>query len=124
MPTYEKNPGLMVDVAIREFIYMATGRELPDRDLQITDLSLPITEGLVRRLAIIGLSGVVWHARRGSLSASTYLVDRLLGSPDQPFESKVERMGLEETQGHLKDELVASGISAHIAEQMVQRLAR
>ena len=123
---FETNTGLVGDEAIRELIWLATGRVIPaDQPLQLSDYSIPITHSLINRLAVIGLAGVAHKARRGSEKASMYLVDRGMGTPEAPFKEQLNTLNLEEATALLKQELKGGlNINDALAGDIVSRLAQ
>ena len=123
---FEAQTGLSGDEAIRELIWLATGRVIPqEQPLQLSDYSIPITHSLINRLAVIGLAGVTHKARRGSEKGCMYLVDRGLGTPHQPFREQVNDMTLEQAQELLKAELKGGlNINDALAGDIVSRLAK
>lgn len=112
------------DAAIKEFIYLATGRTLSiDQKINLHDLNVPITESLISRLAILSLSTLAYRARRGSEKASMYLVDRCLGACDRPFREQVNELSMDEAKEQLITEFCGSlNINRKLASDMVERM--
>jgi hypothetical protein len=113
------------DEAMREFIEFAMGEPLPtNRAVTSADFNIPADENLVKKLAVMGLATLAYRARRGDTRSAMYLVDRCLGTPDKPFVEKVANMNLSEAQTALKTELLDSGISEKLADQMVESFSQ
>ena len=116
-------PSVSVDRCFREFYTFATGRSIPDdRPIQIIDFNISITQSLVNRLAIVGLSAITYHARRGSLKAGQYLTDRALGSCERPFNERVMEMTEEQAKMELLNEFTSAGLSPTLSAQLMDRL--
>jgi hypothetical protein len=117
---------LSPDAAMREFIELATGRKLPsNHPITIADFSIPITQALIGRLAVLSLAGLAYRARRGSEKAQMYLVDRCLGTPQKPFKESVNDLDMDETLQWLAQELKGGlQINDRLAEDIVERLAK
>jgi len=121
---FETMTGLVGDEAIRELIWLATGRVIPkEQPLTLADYSIPITHSLINRLAVVGLAGVTHKARRGCAKSSTYLVDRCLGTPSAPFKEQVNELTLDEAEALLKQEFQGSlKINDALASDIVSKL--
>ena len=78
-----------------------------------------ITEPLLRELAIQGLASIYYHARRGNLKASMYLVDRLLGTPERPFSATLKDMTEDEVRAELQGLLGQAGFGPEMSAQFI-----
>jgi len=83
-----------------------------------------ITEDLVRELALQGLATLYHSARRGSEKAAMYLVDRLLGTPDQPFHAAAQKMDEGQVAEQLVRVLVQAGLTPETAAGIVGLLGQ
>ncbi|MHA2642987.1 MAG: hypothetical protein V2G41_10105 [bacterium JZ-2024 1] len=112
------------DEILKEFIELATGREIgEDYELLPVDFCVPITEGLIKKIAVIGLATLVYHARRGDIKSSQYLVDRCIGLPEPGQLERINEMGLDEVKAELAKEFSEGlAISESVARDVVERL--
>lgn len=120
------NEGFVGDEIFREFVWLATGRVIPPgHKLQLSDFSIPITETLINRLAVLGLATLAYKTRRGSEKSSMYLTDRCLGQAVKPFKEAVNDMSLEDAEKMLLEEFKGGlGINDTLASDIVKKLVK
>lgn len=127
MKQVEEGNGNVIDhdAAIKEFIYLASGRIIPaEQKLSLTDICVPISESLIQRLAVIALATLAYKARRGSEKASIYLADRALGVCDKPFREKVREVTIDDAREMIIREFseslnLAPELAASMADKMI-----
>jgi hypothetical protein len=112
------------DAALREFIYLASGRVIPaEQKLNLADICVPISESLIQRLAVIALATLAYKARRGSEKASIYLADRALGVCDKPFREKLPELTMDDARSMIIREFSESlNLSPDLAASMVDKM--
>jgi hypothetical protein len=113
------------DAALKEFIYLASGKVIPaEQKLTLADICVPISESLIQRLAVIALATLAFKARRGSEKASIYLADRALGVCDKPFREKVREVTIDDAREMIIREFSQSlnltpDLAASMADKMI-----
>lgn len=115
MPSKEFNEAIVdLDQPMEEFRDLAEGASTDALGRRIL-----FTEELMRCLAGEALATIRYHAKRGSLRAAMYLVDRCLGVPDQPFSQTVEQMTPEEAEAALLAEYRRQGFTEEVCQGLV-----
>lgn len=105
----------IAEIAMREFESFALGTAAGGKRRQVV-----MDQALMKRLAIKGLAMVLYLCNTGNYRAAQYLVDRCLGTADQPFSERIAQMSPEEAKQALHQEYCSMGLAPEVAYTLVE----
>lgn len=109
---------------LREFLEAVRGEAI-DPETPVLELigmlrSWVPTEEHMRMLCGVGMAAIFANAMRGNVRAGSYAMDRFLGQPDEPWQDKVAKMGLDDAKAVFLREAIQAGIPPEMARQLME----